>query len=411
MSGRSRLLTPLAVGVVVLAAIGLVIWATLGGSTMFSPGGLNAEAKAEAVGGVNSHAELNDDCGQCHPAPWSASSMADLCIACHQDVGEQVGGRTGLHGAFVGSGPGEDCRGCHTEHKGPMASLTLLDASFPHEGTGFSLRAHSSEGIACADCHEQDLLTFDQQACVDCHTGRDAGFMTQHVEAFGSECVPCHDGVDRYGESFDHNKLAFTLTGGHTDLACSVCHADATSVVALQQTPQDCFSCHEQDDAHGGDFGHQCGGCHSVDGWADATFDHSQTGFPLTGAHLQVACDTCHEGGAFSGTPTDCVSCHPQPDFHKDAFGDRSTQCADCHTAEAWTPAEFDEAHAAFPIDHGREERQPTCMTCHPTDVASYTCFGCHEHTQDNVVREHEGRTLAELEDCVRCHEGGRGGD
>jgi len=27
------------------------------------------------------------------------------------------------------------------------------------------------------------------------------------------------------------------------------------------------------------------------------------------------------------------------------------------------------------------------------------------------VVEEHEGESLAELKDCVRCHEGGREGD
>jgi hypothetical protein len=39
-------------------------------------------------------------------------------------------------------------------------------------------------------------------------------------------------------------------------------------------------------------------------------FNHMKTGFPLTGAHTNVECETCHAGGIFKGTPTDCAGCH-----------------------------------------------------------------------------------------------------
>ena len=67
--------------------------------------------------------------------------------------------------------------------------------------------------------------------------------------------------------------------------------------------------------------------------------------------------------------------------------------------------------HKVFPLDHGSEERKPTCETCHPDGTDTYTCYGCHEHTTGNVVGEHEGKSLAELQDCVRCHEGGGNGE
>ena len=41
-----------------------------------------------------------------------------------------------------------------------------------------------------------------------------------------------------------------------------------------------------------------------------ATFDHSKTAFPLTGAHMAVECVTCHLNGVLKGTPTQCVACH-----------------------------------------------------------------------------------------------------
>lgn len=39
-------------------------------------------------------------------------------------------------------------------------------------------------------------------------------------------------------------------------------------------------------------------------------FNHMKTGFPLTGVHVNVDCETCHVGGVFKGTPTDCAGCH-----------------------------------------------------------------------------------------------------
>ena len=65
-----------------------------------------------------------------------------------------------------------------------------------------------------------------------------------------------------------------------------------------------------------------------------------------------------------------------------------------------------------FPLTHGREERVATCATCHPNGTTTYTCFGCHEHTPGNVLREHDGRSLASIANCIECHVGGReGGD
>ncbi|MBL0060770.1 MAG: hypothetical protein IPP40_04590 [bacterium] len=49
--------------------------------------------------------------------------------------------------------------------------------------------------------------------------------------------------------------------------------------------------------------------CHTTSNW-DATFDHQTTAFPLTGQHVQTACQQCHIGGVFEGTPSQCIDCH-----------------------------------------------------------------------------------------------------
>ena len=415
MNERLGFWSPLGLLVAGLGLVVLVAWTVVKGPVLFSPGPLNAVASSQSLGGVSTHAQLAGDCGACHTAPWSSQTMADRCLDCHQEVAGEMSDHSGLHGGLLGGSSSPGCLGCHTEHKGADASLTVLDpASFPHEKTGYSLRGHerTPEGakVGCSGCHPTDVVHFDVAVCSDCHTELDQSFMGQHTATFGAECLPCHDGVDRYGAGFDHSQVPFTLVGKHAEVPCAECHVQASTVDALQQTPQACYSCHAKDDEHKGDFGQDCGQCHSADDWANATFDHSKSKFPLTGAHADVDCDKCHVNGEFKGTAADCVSCHEEPGFHANAFGAQSTQCAVCHTTTAWTPAEFPLAHDAIPIDHGAEEQMPSCKTCHPTDVNTYSCYGCHEHSESRVQGEHEGLPAAELADCIRCHPGGRGG-
>jgi hypothetical protein len=85
-------------------------------------------------------------------------------------------------------------------------------------------------------------------------------------------------------------------------------------------------------------------------GWIPATFDHSKTTFPLTGAHLNVLCAQCHATNQYAGQlPTVCYNCHQQ-DF-----------------ASAQSP----QSHTGFPTD---------CTMCHTTTAA---CAKCHQTATD----------------------------
>ena len=44
--------------------------------------------------------------------------------------------------------------------------------------------------------------------------------------------------------------------------------------------------------------------------WTAATFNHNNTGFPLTGAHSTVQCAQCHVNGNYNLTSAACVTCH-----------------------------------------------------------------------------------------------------
>ena len=109
------------------AAAGAVLLGAwlLGGGGLFSPGELNAERGA-VLGGVASHAELAGRCGACHAAPWSGSTMNELCLRCHADLRAQLADTASLHGSLADAA---DCRACHSEHAGPAASPTRWRSS------------------------------------------------------------------------------------------------------------------------------------------------------------------------------------------------------------------------------------------------------------------------------------------
>lgn len=378
----------------------------LRGGRMFSPGPLNAEASGALVGGVASHADTGGDCAACHTAPWNRTPMAERCLMCHTAVAADLADPATLHGALQAQGADMDCRQCHTDHRGPAASLTFAEMDrFPHDLVGFSLAGHGlradGASFACQDCHTEGLARFDALTCDACHRQDDPAFMQAHVADFGTVCLACHDGIDSYSRAnFDHSRV-FALTGRHADVTCSGCHAGARSATDLQATPTDCYACHASDDAHDGQFGQDCAACHNAGDWRDATFDHSLTAFPLTGRHTAVECTACHVDQVFRGTATDCVACHVEPAFHAGAF---STTCTDCHNTAAWQPARFDQPHT-FPFDHG-DTGVNSCRACHVVQVQSYTCYECHDPAE--TAEEHRKEGIADFQDCASCHPTGQ---
>jgi hypothetical protein len=72
-----------------------------------------------------------------------------------------------------------------------------------------------------------------------------------------------------------------------------------------------------------------------------------------------------------------------------------------CHGTERWSPATFaHDEHFRLDRDHDVE-----CTTCHTTpDYRQYTCYGCHEHTPDDIRGRHAEEGITKLDDCVECH-------
>jgi hypothetical protein len=377
-----------------LVAIVIAVAAALTGNGIFSPGALSGVARDGPIEGVSSHAELEARCDACHATAFSGDRMADRCLACHTQVQQEISADDGLHGLLA---PVGDCRGCHTDHRGVTASLTMADlGAFPHDRTGYTLRAHplgaGDDSFRCLDCHPGSPTTFTPPACLACHEERDRPYMAQHVGTFGTACLSCHDGIDSYGAAFDH--ATYPLTGGHDGAQCSACHQGQTTIRALQATTTACAACHAADDIHDGRLGTSCGECHTTATWADATLDHDLTRFPLVGRHVGALCESCHVDRQWTGIGRTCRTCHAGDDPHAGQFpGD----CARCHAATGWGDVTFDHAKTGFALTGGHAK--PACVACHPDGryVGTPTsCIGCHAGDD-----RHKG---AFGKDCAACH-------
>jgi len=195
-------------------------------------------------------------------------------------------------------------------------------------------------------------------------------------------------------ERFDHAAVTgFALDGRHANLpgACSACHKER-SFVTLSTS---CVSCHA--DVHKGTLGQDCASCHTTTTDFDQlspAFSHSQTDFPLRGAHQAEACASCHSGPVFEPRATQgCASCHRDP--HRPALGQ---DCAACHTEVSWRTQKLDHSRTSFPLRGLHAEVE--CIACHAQPALrvkppSATCAGCHEDV-------HRGSFAGQ--DCAACH-------
>ena len=175
-----------------------------------------------------------------------------------------------------------------------------------------------------------------------------------------------------------------------------------------------CADCHADIDAafmkeHEAAFGKDCLACH--DGTGNVSVDHNKFAFKLTGKHAAVACDDCHEGArSLQDYQRRRRTATPATPRTTSTTAPTAEDCGDCHSAKGWDDVTFD--HKVFPLDHGSEERKPTCETCHPDGTDTYTCYGCHEHTAGNVRRPARGpvaRRAAGLRALPRGRPRGRG--
>jgi hypothetical protein len=139
---------------------------------------------------------------------------------------------------------------------------------------------------------------------------------------------------------------------------------------------------------------------------------HARTTFPLTGAHLQIACRACHVDGQLGTfTPLDpqCMSCHEADYTNAQAVPHENfpTDCLRCHVTLAWTAnVRFDHPSVSGGFRLLGAHALIRCSSCHGPNLEplfqpanDQDCIACHQTDYD---REHPGGAFPTT--CLACH-------
>jgi hypothetical protein len=343
---------------------------------------------------LGQHATITD-CNSCHNGNYNLTSSE--CLQCHQtDYNNAVNPN------HVAAGIPTTCQDCHNANG-------WTPSTFNHSTTGFTLDgAHAP--LQCSSCHQGTLTGLDPD-CVSCHQNDYNNAVNPNHIAAGipTTCQDCHSTTAWIPSTFNHSTTGFQLLGVHAQIQCSDCHQGTITGLS-----PNCVPCHQSDynsapNHVAQNYPTNCDMCHSFTGWTPSTFDHNNTNFPLTGAHLQLQCSDCHASG-FTGTPTACFACH-ETNYNNTTNPSHtalqlSTDCETCHTTNpGWAPAQFPNHANYFPFVGAHIAISNDCNTCHNGDYNNTpnTCYGCHSDNF-NSTTDPPHQTLNFSHDCLNCH-------
>jgi len=215
----------------------------------------------------------------------------------------------------------------------------------------------------------------------------------------------------RTNAPFNHSATGFPLTGAHATLPCQSCHVNGN----YNLTSTACVTCHWPDynnatlPSHiASGFPTACSLCHSTTDWTGASFNHAPTGFPLTGAHASLDCQSCHANGNYTLSGTVCITCH-SPDYNHATHPSHNAagfpiDCSRCHSTANWTSATFDHGSTGFALTGAHASL--ICRTCHVSGIYNLTSADCVTcHVADYINATHPNHRAGGLStDCSRCH-------
>lgn len=231
--------------------------------------------------------------------------------------------------------------------------------------------------------------------CVKIYGQISPGDLTKfHANLEGMEnCTKCHD----LGEKVSREK-------------CLSCHKEIRNRISQNRgyhsnaevRNKDCWRCHSEHNGRNFEIIH----------FKKNEFDHSKTGFNLTGSHQNLQCDKCHKNefinesdlkkrkGTFLGLNHNCITCHE--DYHHKALGNN---CLDCHDTNKFKPASsFNHSKARYVLTGAH--LTVACDKCHPKEnrndksfqkfkgIDFKTCIDCHKDFHNGKLGN----------DCWKCH-------
>jgi hypothetical protein len=333
------------------------------------------------------------------------------CLLCHNDRGPvaqfAARGCAGCHEDPHAGRLGANCKDCHEQR-----TWYPREAIAQHDRTRFPLvGAHAA--VACFRCHPGAQVGNFAGASSECFHCHSADFLRpqdpNHVALnFSHDCQSCHLPLGWVPSRFDH-PASFPLTQGHGGRLCRDCHTTPNSFTGLSP---DCASCHTDDFAvtsepshAAASFSTDCSQCHGTRTFRQANWPHPGA-FALTFGHAGRRCTECHTGQVYSGTQSDCASCHldtyqatQNPNHATAGFG---TNCAQCHNTANWQGAV---GHpASFPLSNAHNR---SCTDCHTTPGTyvglNPACASCHL-ADYNAATDPPHASFMLSQQCQDCH-------
>ena len=232
------------------------------------------------------------------------------------------------------------------------------------------------------------------------HKDLDRKCMACHKPFFGAsaaKCIQCHQpgniGIDSGGrvtnrKALFHKNLktqnCVSCHGEHRGRDATLSYTTFNHSMLPAQNLANCVGCHEapKNPTHQNLISSTCSNCHNTTDWTASGFNHKR----LTGAVLNN-CATCHKA--------------PKDIFHTQNL---SASCGGCHHFEGWKPSTFDHS-SYFLLDNNHNA---SCNTCHTgNNYKVYTCYGCHEHSEQNIIAEHTEHGNRNISNCISCHKSG----
>jgi hypothetical protein len=358
------------------------VWAT---STFVHP------ATPIAVSG----AHTGVGCAACHTTtPYS--TVKTTCDGCHH--ADYVATANPNHTA---AGYSTDCASCH------QVVTNWAGAAINHPTTPIALTGvHSSNLVACSQCHTTMPYTTVKQTCDGCHHADYAAAKDpDHVAAgFSVSCTDCHGLVAGWtGASYaNHSTTPINpKQGAHAAVTCAQCHKTSP----YSSAPTTCDGCHHADYVATTNPSHSAAGfavtcldCHQiVAGWTGATFpNHPSSPLALTGPHAMTVrqCTDCHTSAAYASVATTCDGCHHATyvavtDPNHQATGMSAfaaANCSTCHspTKSVWTSPTWTHMTIVNPQRVRLPHEGASCADCHQVSsdytVKSCAKSGCHRN-------------------------------
>ena len=343
------------------------------------------------------------ECNECHKsaAVGQYLGLSTACMSCHSADFQKtatIGGSVPNH--VTSNFFAAPCETCHSFD-------TWLSAKFDHSATGFLL-TNGHANVPCASCHINNNynLTIAAKDCGNsgCHlTTWQQTTNPVHPSAgpaFGlANCSGCHNTVSWLTAPFDHSTTGFPLTNGHANVPCTSCHINNNYTLTTTLNQCGNSGCHlttwqqTNNPVHstaGTQFAAaNCAVCHNTVSWTTAIFDHSQTGFALTGMHISPSptpCVSCHVSNNYTLTATACYGCHltawqstaklgtSVPNHMTSGY---PTTCESCHTTTSWQGAVFNHNNTPFPLTGAHVN--VACNQCHTSSTPPpLDCYTCH---------------------------------